>query len=265
LPRLPKSREESSEEEQQTDEATTTQAQVAQVASATPTAVARTPRALALAARLSLPATPADVAQAVDRSTVAVRSRVSELYRQSGLDDATNTTREWLSTVHSVVSAIALFELYYLRRELLPDRYAFSIPAISFLGTPTYPVYLPDVFALVTAAFWSPALTWFLTSALLPSLTGYFFNLGVGAAPPQRPGKGGSKRAPEYAVDPLMFSIAKAILTYVVYAQGVTFGGLISPAAIIRIDRALYSGWKSVLVGTAVSGIAAVYDAVLRK
>ncbi|KAL1837947.1 hypothetical protein VTJ49DRAFT_3242 [Mycothermus thermophilus] len=261
-----------SEEEEQTPDAPL-QAQAAQVASATSTALAHTPgRALALASRLSLPATPADVAQAVDRGTIAVRSRVSELYQQSGLTEATQTTREFLSTVHSVVSAIALFELYYLRREVLPDRYAFSIPAISFLGTPTYPVFLPDVFALLTAAFWGPALTWLTTSVLLPSLAGYFFNLGVGAASssPSKPGKRSPGRPAagqqaEYAVDPLMFSIAKAIVTYVVYAQGVTFGGLISEISVIRINNALYSGWKGVLVGTAVSGVTAVYDAVLRK
>ncbi|KAL2268722.1 hypothetical protein VTJ83DRAFT_3568 [Remersonia thermophila] len=258
-------------------------AQAAQADSAMSTALARTPaRALALASRLSLPATPADVAQAVDRGTVAVRSRVSELYQQSGLTEATQSTREFLSTVHSVVSAIALFELYHLRREVLPDRYAFAIPAIAFLGTPTYPVYLPDVFALLTAAFWGPALTWLTTSVLLPSLAGYFFNLGIGAASSPVPTRPGGKRSPgrhaaaaaappqqqpqtEYAVDPLMFSIAKAIVTYVVYAQGVTLGGLIGEESVARINSALYSGWKGVLVGTAVSGVTAVYDAVLRK
>lgn len=201
-----------------------------------------------------------------------MRERVATLYHDSGITEATQTTREWLSTVHSVVSAIALFELYKLRQEVLPDRYAFTVPAVGFLGTPDYPVHLPDMFALVTAGFWGPALTWAATSVILPSLFGYFFNLGVGAHQ-HAPGGGRGRRSaaaaatatPEYAVDPLMFSIVKALVTYVVYAQGVTFGGLINPDSVSRINSALYSGWRGVLVGTAVSGLTAVYDAVLRK
>lgn len=225
-----------------------------------------------MAARLQLPATPADVAQAVDRSTVAVRARVASLYQESGTTEAIETTREWLSTVHSVVSAIALFELYRLRQEVLPDRYAFTVPAVAFLGTPDYPVHLPDMFALVTAGFWVPALTWAVTSVVLPSLAGYFFNLSGAAAAHHQSSSGRGRRSsagPQqqqvaYAVDPVMFSIVKAIVTYVVYAQGVTFG-VINPDAVGRINSALYSGWRGVLVGTAVSGLTAVYDAVLRK
>lgn len=223
-----------------------------------------------------LPATPADVARAVDRGTVAVRERVSSLYHESGITEVTQTTREWLSTVQSVLASIALFELYRLRQEILPDRYAFTIPAIPFLGTDDYPVSLPDMFALVTAGFWGPALTWMLTSLIIPGVFGYFFNLsaahtggspGAGTGGPRGRGRPATKpgHQQEYTVDPLTFSLVKAVATYVVYAQGVTFGGLISPETVARINGALYSGWKGVLVGTAVAGVTAVYDAVLKK
>ncbi|KAK0671818.1 hypothetical protein QBC41DRAFT_218680 [Cercophora samala] len=235
------------------------------------TALVRTPgRALGFASRLpQLPATPADVAASVERSTALVKTRLNTLYSESKIPEATHQTREWLSTVHSVLSTIALFELYKLRQELLPDRYAFTVPAINFLGTHDYPVKLPDMFALVTASFWGPALTWFLTSFLLPSLFGYFFNLsaahsssGPAVATRGRPRKDAGQ---EYAVDPLTFSIVKALATYVVYAQGVTFGGLIDPVNVGRINGAVYSGWKGVLVGTAVGGLVSFYDAVLKK
>ncbi|KAK4121420.1 cytochrome P450 [Parathielavia appendiculata] len=261
------------EEEDDEDESTSLTTQTAHAAQAASDALARTPgRAMALASRLQLPATPAEVAQAVDRSALAVRTRVASLYRDSGFGEATQQTRAWLSTVHSVVSAIALFELYRLRQEVLPDRYAFTVPAVRALGTPDYPVYLPDMFALVTAGFWGPTLTWALTSVLLPSLAGYFFNLSLGAAQAQSVGVSASggrvvrRGGPvAYVVDPVMFSIVKAVVTYVVYAQGVTFWGLISLESVSRINSALYSGWRGVLVGTAVSGLTAVYDAVLRK
>ncbi|KAK4191431.1 cytochrome P450 [Podospora australis] len=239
----------------------------AQVATAT-NALIRTPgRALAAASRhLSLPATPADVAQAVEHGTVALRERVGTLYQESGITEAAHGTREWLSTVHSVLSTIALFEAYKLRQELLPDRYAFTFPAISFLGNKEYPVKLPDMFALVTSSFWIPALTWLLTSTILPAVFGYFFNLSLAAQqrPSGRRKSGGSGRT-LYNVDPLTFSIVKALATYVVYAQGVTLGGWIDPVAVARINGALYSGWKGVLVGTGVAGVMGVYDAVLRK
>jgi hypothetical protein len=103
---------------------------------------------------------------------------------------------------------------------------------------------------------------------LLPSVAAYFFNLSAGAARTGGGGGRGKKAAAagqvEYAVDPVMFSIVKAVVTYVVYAQGVTCG-VVDPLWVSRINSALYSGWRGVLVGTAVSGVSAVYDAVLRK
>ncbi|KAI5861197.1 hypothetical protein GGS23DRAFT_157730 [Durotheca rogersii] len=241
-------------------------------------AVARTPgRALSLASRIPLPATPADVAEAVDRSTVAVRAHVASLYRESGISEATRATRATLSTVGSVVAAVSLFELYFLRPEVLPDRYAFTVPAVAFLGTPDYPVFVPDLFLLLSASFWSPALLWAFTSAVLPAAAGYFVNLGSGAreggrAPPSRTTRAATSAASaaaaaaaDAAVDPLAFSIAKALISYVVYGQGATFGGWISAAAIARVDSAVYGGYRGVLVGAAVTGVLSIYDAVLKK
>lgn len=227
---------------------------------------------------LRLPASQAELAQVVESGTLAVRNRVSDLYRRSGIHEKAETVRESLSTVNSVAVTVAAFELYFLRKELIPDRYAFTIPAVKLLGGmlgwDEYPVYVPDMFALVTAGFWIPALVWTTTSLILPSLFGYFFNLSVAHSNPfstnsgpttRRQSRELSKREPEYAVDPVTFSIAKALITYVVYAQGVTLGGWLDPDAVFRINGALYSGWKGVLVGAAVTGVSGLYDAVLRK
>ncbi|KAI0009929.1 hypothetical protein F4779DRAFT_335197 [Xylariaceae sp. FL0662B] len=233
-------------------------------ATSTSTAVARTPgRALSLASRIPLPATPKDVADAVDRSTVAVRTRVASLYKQSGITEATHATRESLSTVASVIFAISAFELYFLRPEILADRYAFTIPAISFLHTKDYPVFVPDLFLLLTSSFWSPALLWAFTSTVLPSLVGYFVNLTTAAHNGRVTRRGA--HAPESAVDPLTFSIVKAVISYVVYGQGVTFGGWVDDTSIARINSAIYGGYKGILVGTAITGVFSIYDAVLKK
>lgn len=227
--------------------------------------MARTPaRSLSqVAARIPLPATPADVANAFDRSTVAVRRRVTTMYAETGISEASDATRDTLSTVTSILFLVSAFELYHIRPEILANRYAFTVPALSLLGTPDYPVYLPDMFLILTASFWSPALTWALTSLVLPCLAGYFFNLNNAASysgPRTR-----SRSAAAVVVDPLTFSIAKALVSYVVYAQHATFGGLLSETAIERLDGAVYGGYKGVLVGTAITAITSIYEAVLKK
>ncbi|KAL7623208.1 hypothetical protein AAE478_006889 [Parahypoxylon ruwenzoriense] len=232
--------------------------------SSTPTAVARTPgRALSFASRIPLPATPADVAEAVDRSTVAVRTRVASLYKESGITEATHATRESLSTVTSVLFAVSAFELYFLRPEILADRYAFTIPAIAFLGTKDYPIFIPDMFLLLTSSFWSPALLWAFTSAILPTIAGYFVNLNTNTQNGRLPRRGAPTS--DSIIDPLTFSIAKALISYVVYGQGMTFGGWIDETSIARINTAVYGGYKGVLTGTAITGILSIYDAVLKK
>ncbi|KAI0017454.1 cytochrome P450 [Xylariomycetidae sp. FL0641] len=231
----------------------------------TTTAVTHTPaRALALASRIPLPATPADVANAIDRSKMAVSNRVSTMYKASGVTEATNTARETLSSVNAVLFVINAFEAYFLRPEILADRYAFTFPAIHFLGTRDYPVFVPDMFLLVTASFWSPALLWAFTSTIFPSIVGYFINMTANANPSRTPRRG-VPSAPDSTVDPLTFSIAKAIISYVVYGQGVTFGGWIDEMSIARINTAVYGGYKGMLVGAAVSAVFSMYDAVLKK
>ncbi|KAG5913474.1 hypothetical protein E4U42_001124 [Claviceps africana] len=229
------------------------------------TALVRTPaRGLSqVAARIPLPATPADVADAFDRSTVALRKRVTSVYHDTGITEASHATRETLSTVTSILFVVSAFELFFIRPEILPNRYAFTVPAVHLLGTSDYPVYLPDMFLLLTSSFWSPALTWALTSVVLPSIAGYFFNLG--ATNHNGPRTRSRAALHDNVVDPLTFSIVKALISYVVYAQGVTFGGLLSETSTERLNRAVYGGYKGILVGTAITGITSMYEAVLKK
>ncbi|KUI72819.1 hypothetical protein VM1G_08414 [Cytospora mali] len=219
-------------------------------------------RALTLARNISLPASPADVARVVDERTLALRDRVSTLYESSGVKDVAYTARDSLSTVTSIIFCISAFEMYNLKKELLPNRYAFTIPAIHALKTSDYAVEVTDMFLLLTSSFWNPALLWAFTSVIVPAFFGFYFNLGAAHA---RSGPGKKSQGSDYAVDPLMFSIAKAVITYVVYQQGVTFGGWIDPVSVARINSATYGGWKGVITGAAISGIASFYDAVLRR
>ncbi|CAK7208562.1 hypothetical protein SCUCBS95973_000144 [Sporothrix curviconia] len=235
---------------------------------ATSSALIRTPgRALSLAAsRIALPASPADVAQAVDRSALAVRERVVSIYADSGITEVTQATRESLSTVYAIVLLVSSFEWFNLRSEVLPARYAFSIPAIKLLGTSDRAVSLPDVFLLLTTSFWTPVFLYFLISIAIPSFVGYFFNLSA-ASGSHHTGRGRSRpfSNAEYAVDPLTFSVAKAVLVYVIQAQGVSFCGWVDQLAVARINSALYGGWQGAITGAAITGLVSLYDAVLRK
>jgi hypothetical protein len=165
-----------------------------------------------------------------------------------------------LSTVVAVQALVVAFELYNLRKELLADRYAFTIPAIALLNTSPYDVKIPDLFLLLTSSFWGPATLWAFTSLLIPLFAAYFFNL---TAKPSRTRSHSTHFT--YAFDPLTFSIVKGLLTYVVYGQDVTFGGLVDLEYVARINSALYGGWQGVLVGTGISSLVTLYEAVLKK
>jgi hypothetical protein len=189
-----------------------------------------------------------------------LRSRVSDAFEESGIVERAQATRESLSTVVSVETLIILFELYFLRPELLADRYAFTIPAISFLKTPNYPVKIPDLFLLLTASFWGPALLWTFTAFIIPLTAAYFVNLTG------KPRSRSSHTAHfNYSFDPLTFNIAKALLTYVVFGQDVTFGGLVNLEHVARINSALYGGYQGVLVGTGIGTLVTLYEAVAKK
>ncbi|RCI08226.1 hypothetical protein L249_6324 [Ophiocordyceps polyrhachis-furcata BCC 54312] len=203
---------------------------------------------------MALPATPADIAQAVDRSTTAVRRRFSTLYRDSGIPLASVTARQALSTVNSILLFVSLVELCTIRPEILPSRQAFVVPAMPALGTDDYPVPLPDMFLLLSSSFWSPAATWALTAFVMPCLAGYVFNLTAAA-----------RAAPNVVVDPLVFSIAKALVAKVVYGHRSTLHGLLDPVSIERLDGAVYGGYRGVIVGAVITGLVSMYDAVLRR
>ncbi|PFH55580.1 hypothetical protein XA68_17997 [Ophiocordyceps unilateralis] len=213
-----------------------------------------------------LPATPADVALAVDRSTTAVSRRMSSLYRESGIPLASRTARETLSTVNSILLCVSALELVCVGIEILSTRYAFTLPAMASLGTPDWPVHLPDMFLLLTSSFWIPAGTWLVTAIVLPCLAGYFFNLSAAASSGSGSGSGSKsfETVVVVVVDPLVFSVAKALIAYVVYGHGVTFH-VLDPVAIRRLDGAVFGGYRGVLVGAAVTAIVSMYDAVLRR
>lgn len=95
---------------------------------------------------------------------------------------------------------------------------------------------------------------------LVPLFAAYFVNL---TSKPSR-GRGQISHF-NYEFDPLTFNIVKALLTFVVYGQDVTFGGLVDLESVARINSAIYGGYKGVLVGTGIGALVTIYEAVVKK
>ncbi|RFU25289.1 hypothetical protein B7463_g11045, partial [Scytalidium lignicola] len=233
----------------------------AELAARSRNAITRTPRAaLSFASSVPLPPSPSEVAEAIDRQTQVMRSRVSRAYKEMGLAETAETTRETLSSIVAVQGLIIAFELYNLRKEILADRYVFTIPTIPFLKTSPYPVLVPDLFLLLTSSFWGPATLWGFTSFFIPLAASYFFNLTSKPKP-----KSSHSTHFNYEFDPFTFNIVKALLTFVVYGQGATFNGLVNSGDVDRINSAIYGGWQGVIVGSAIGVLTTIYEAIAKK
>lgn len=221
---------------------------------------ARTPRAVQrVAAQVPLPPSPAVVTDAIERQTTIVKNKVGDVWTNSGVTDYAEYVREVLSSVVGVEAAVVLVEAYYLQKQVMPWFYFFDIPAVNALGTSSYPVHFPELFVLLTSSFWSPSLLWANTSLFIPLVTAYFFNLTL-----KSKGTGLSSK-PAYKVDPLTFNIAKALVSYMVYAQGVRFTGLVADETVSTVASALPGGHQGVLIGAGIGAIVSIYEAVLKR
>ncbi|KAI9805090.1 MAG: hypothetical protein M1825_000924 [Sarcosagium campestre] len=225
----------------------------------------RTPRRnLALARSVPLPPSPAVVADAIDRRTAVLRHKVGNAWTNAGLTERAEGVRESLSTVVSIEALIFAIEAFSLRSEVLPQRYAFTIPAIALLHTPAIPVSLPDLFLLLTSSFWSPFTLWLLTSLAVPLAFAYFFNLTLKSKSGASHSRSHSSHT-VYRFDPLTFNIAKALVAFLVYVQDVKFGGFVSEDNVDRIRSALPGGAFGIILGASIGGLATIYEAVLKK
>ncbi|KAI9833934.1 MAG: hypothetical protein M1819_003443 [Sarea resinae] len=224
----------------------------------------RTPRSsLSFPASVPLPPSPAVVTDVIERNTATMRTKISSLWSKAGVSDHADDIRETLSSAVSVEAVILLTELWFLRSEILPSRYAFSIPAVPAIGLKSdYPVKILDFFLLLTSSFWAPFTLWLTTSLFAPLGFAYFFNLTL-QTKPSHATRGATNHVKQF--DPLTFNIVKALVTYLVYGQGVTFGGYVGDESAVRVDGAMPGGYRGVLIGAAIGALTSVYEAVLKK
>lgn len=105
-------------------------------------------------------------------------------------------------------------------------------------------ILIPDLFALLTSAFWGPAALWLSTSLLLPLMAAWFFNFTEGGR----------------NYDPLSYNVTKALLAWVVYVRGGVGG---SSRGVV--EKGVPGGSQGLLIGAGIGVLASLYEAVLKR
>ncbi|KAF2723014.1 hypothetical protein K431DRAFT_265672 [Polychaeton citri CBS 116435] len=225
---------------------------------ATTPAAVRTPAATHSSA---LPPSPAYIAQEVEQRTLDFYDRIAVRFADSSIPETIKTVRENCSSVMAIQTALTFFEATSLQIHILPWKIAFPLKYdISPYARADYIVKLPDLFILLEGYFWSTTLLWATTSLFLPGLLAYFFNLSVKHVKKH----GLAYDVPLYRIDPMTFNIAKALITSLVYSRGVTFA-VLDHATVARVDRSIWGGYQSILVGCYVGILTSLYEAAQRK
>ncbi|KKK18188.1 hypothetical protein P175DRAFT_0466041 [Aspergillus ochraceoroseus IBT 24754] len=215
---------------------------------------------------VQLPPSPAIVTEVIDRQAAVWRKSISEAWKDSGVQEQSNSLRATLSSVKSVQILVVAFEGFRVIREVVPLRYLATIPAVELIHTPEISVKIPDLFVLVDSSFWAPVSLWLLTNVLLPLVFAYFFNISLHAQSSGGPASSTRRsRAAHASFDSLSFNISKAVIAYLVYANGFTFWRLYDGYSIHRVNMAIPFEAAGMLTGAAIGGIGTLYEAILRK
>lgn len=212
---------------------------------------------------LDVPPSPAVVTDAIDRQTAKVREGLENVWTASGVMERSQDLRATLSSLKAVEALVLVLEGSSVLKELIPLRYLTTTPAVEAAHIPEIAIKVPDLFVLLTGAFWAPLTVWLLTGLVLPLAAAYFINLSWQAATGgHRRGRSASSRA---SFDPLTFNIAKALLVYKVYADHYTYCDMFSNFAVEKVNTSVPGQWAGMLTGTAIGVIGTLYEAILRR
>ncbi|KAL4753472.1 hypothetical protein BDW72DRAFT_168502 [Aspergillus terricola var. indicus] len=230
----------------------------------------RSPLVEVVAQSHRLPPSPAVVTEAIERQTTEWRKSIGDAWESSGVQEGSDALRKALSSVKAVEVIVTLLEAFSVINQVVPWGYAATIPAIDAIHTPAIPVKVPDVFILVDGLFWAPVSLWLLTSVLLPLTAAYFFNISLQVARSNNTGIQTRRRSSLShctltTFDPLSFNIAKAIISYLVYAHGFNFWNLFSGYALQTVNASIPFQYAGVLTGSAIGVVGTLYEAILSR
>ncbi|KKZ61317.1 hypothetical protein EMCG_04034 [[Emmonsia] crescens] len=221
----------------------------------------------------SLPPSPAVITDAIDRQTTKARQSMSEAWDASGLTERSDALRSCLSSVRAIETITLVLELYGLLTDIVPVRYLTTFPAVSTIGTPDYAIRVPDLFVMLDASFWGPFSLWLTTSIFLPSLLAYFFNLSLKISQ-QGSHAYGTRRTTTTAaarlagtgsLDPLVYNVSKALVSYLVYTNNFTFWDMYRRMTVMTVSGSVPGGLPGLLTGSAIGTLGSLYEAILRR
>ncbi|KAJ4359279.1 hypothetical protein N0V95_002290 [Ascochyta clinopodiicola] len=234
----------------------------------TPRAIPR--RVSEIVNEVDIPASPSQLAEVADQSFQAARTKASELWDRTRVDEFKEFIRENVSSVAAIQTLILLVEAAGLQFNTLQTTPAFALDLAN-----SHYVHVPDFWTLLTSEWWAPATLWSLTSWVLPFIFSYFFNLTL------RSNTNHKSSYRQYPADPLVFNIAKAILAYSAYRLPIVDATLVGEAGLARavdlswgpfseqsvgvVRNNVPGGYHGLQIGAVVGILVSLYDAALKK
>ncbi|KAF2678731.1 hypothetical protein K458DRAFT_446204 [Lentithecium fluviatile CBS 122367] len=239
----------------------------------------RTPRPVSrVASRVSevdLPASPSQLADIADQSFQVAKTKATEIWDKTRIDEAREWLRENVSSVAAIQTWILVIEAVGLQYQTLETGYTAEIKPFGSFGH-SREVRIPDLSKLLTSDWWAPATLWSLTNWVLPLVVSYFFNLTL------RSNTKHKSSSRQYKADPLTFNIIKALLAYSAYQIPTTADAALAGQPNVYLDRKpgwgpfsegsvstvranVPGGYYGIQIGALVGVLVSLYDAALKK
>jgi hypothetical protein len=207
------------------------------------------------------------VTDAIDQQTRRIRRSISHAYEKTQVHEFADATRDYLSSPLTVTLLAILLEAYGLRPQILPNKLLTTIPAVPYLKSTSTPIMVPDLFQLLEVKFWAPFSLWSLTSVILPAIVSYFINLPLKAHPSHTYSTRQAALAAnsQMQFDPFIFSLAKGLIAYLVYANHFNLGGLYTHFTLATVNESILGGWFAIVLSSGIGAAVSLYEAVLKK
>lgn len=202
---------------------------------------------------MRLPPSPAILADRIDASTASLYTSLTSTLARSPLPTALTSLRSALSSVLAIQLLVLFVEAFGLRAQVLPFRYLGTTDPLPVVGSVA--LKGPDMFAVLRWEFWGPVGMWVGTSVVVPVVGGWVVNFRRGdGGGSGEVGGGEGGRGEGWRVDPLVFSLVKGLVAWVVYAQG-GWGGE-SRAVVVE---GVPGGVLGMMVGAGVGGVVSLW------
>ncbi|TGZ78540.1 hypothetical protein EX30DRAFT_365878 [Ascodesmis nigricans] len=241
-----------------------------------------------------LPPTPAAVARGIEAIEAPRFVKEPLEAYAAAAKEAVCAVRERVSNSVSINLVAVAVEAAIIVSSLIPRTVVVAVPGI--LASNASPgqgamgeeapqrnleLLLPDLFTLLTWAFWAPVVVWAVTSFLLPAVIGGVVNFAHTPSPSpfaseshghpfsssdDGDGDGDSNAETQletrrdgkmWKIDPLTFAVAKALVVWAVYWKGVVAGEVVE-----WVGERVAEG---MLVGAGVGGVVAVWEGIVGR